>query len=53
MPETADDTSLIDCSFCQQMRSNRPAHRGQRQIVQEDGEEKEKEVTHPIEFEQF
>ena len=53
-PETADDTSLTDCSFCQQMRSNRPAHRGQHQIVQEDEEEKEEEdVTHPTEFEQF
>ena len=53
MPETADDTSLVDCSFCQRMRSNRPAHHGQRRIVQEDGEEKEEEVTHPTEFEQF
>ena len=53
-PETADNTSLADCSFCQWMRLNRPAHCGRHQIVHEDKEEKEEEeVTHLIEFKQF
>ena len=56
MAVTVDNTSLADCSFCQQMSPKIPTCRGRRQIVQEeeDKEEKEEEeITHPNKFKQF
>ena len=61
MPESADDTSLFDYSFYQQMRSKIPTHCSRHQIVQEeedkqqeeDKQEEEEEVAHPSKIVQF